>query len=57
MDQRISPAEAAKEIAGLCQRILELAPDAGVYVGIKITEGAPALSTTPDLSRDEGRAL
>jgi hypothetical protein len=32
---------AAQEIARLCQHILELAPDAGVYVGIKITE-APA---------------
>lgn len=29
--------QAAKEIMELCQRILELAPAAGLYVGIKIT--------------------
>lgn len=39
-----TPEEAAREISKLAQRILELAPEAGLYVGIKIE---PAKVSSP----------
>lgn len=46
-------AEAAREIALLCQRIFELAPQAGLYVGIKI-EDAQVARNTPVSDQGEG---
>ena len=45
MNDRETQAAAAQEVTRLCQRILELAPEAGIYVGIKITDAATTART------------